>query len=44
MDYVALDTDVASKLLKAQLPPQLLGRLATLVPCITFVTLGELHE
>ena len=44
MDYVAFDTDVASKLLKGQLPARLLARLASSTPCITFVTLGELTE
>jgi hypothetical protein len=44
MEYVALDTDVASKLLKRQLPPKTLTALAPYAPCITFVTLGELTE
>lgn len=44
MEYVALDTDVASKLLKRQLPSRLLAQLAPYAPCITFVTLGELTE
>jgi predicted nucleic acid-binding protein len=44
VEYVALDTDVASKLLKGQLPVRLLVRLAPFAPCITFVTLGELTE
>jgi len=44
MEYVALDTDVASKLLKGQLPARLLARLASFAPCIAFVTLGELTE
>jgi predicted nucleic acid-binding protein len=44
MKYAALDTDVASKLLKGQLPPRLLAQLAPYAPCITFVTLGELTE
>lgn len=44
MEYVALDTDVASKLLKGQLPARLLVQLAPFAPCITFVTLGELTE
>jgi toxin FitB len=43
-DYVALDTDVASKLLKRQLPARVAARLAPYTPCITFVTLGELTE
>ena len=44
MEYVALDTDVASKLLKGQVPARLLARLASFAPCITVVTLGELTE
>lgn len=44
MDYVALDTDVASNLIKRQLPPRLLARLARYAPCVTFVTVGELTE
>jgi len=44
MDYVALDTDVASKLIKSQVPPALLAKLARYAPCVTFVTLGELTE
>lgn len=44
MEYVALDTDVASKLLKRQLLPTLLTQLSAFAPCITFVTLGELTE
>lgn len=44
MDYVALDTDVASNLLKRQVPPALLAKLARYAPCVTFVTVGELTE
>ena len=44
MDYVALDTDVASKLIKSQVPSALLAKLARYAPCVTFVTLGELTE
>lgn len=44
MEYMALDTDVASKLLKGQLSARLLVQLAPFAPCITFVTLGELTE
>lgn len=44
MEYVALDTDVASKLLKGQLPARPLVQLTLFAPCITFVTLGELTE
>lgn len=44
MDYIALDTDVASNLIKRHLPPALLAKLARYAPCVTFVTLGELTE
>lgn len=44
MDYIALDTDVASNLIKRQIPPALLAKLARYSPCVTFVTLGELTE
>ncbi len=44
MDYVALDTDVASNLIKHQVPPVLLAKLAGYAPCVTFVTLAELTE
>ncbi|MGH3937616.1 MAG: type II toxin-antitoxin system VapC family toxin [Pseudonocardiaceae bacterium] len=44
MDYIALDTDVASNLIKRQVPPTLLAKLARYAPCVTFVTLGELTE
>lgn len=44
MDYIALDTDVASNLIKRKVPPTLLAKLARYAPCITFVTLGELTE
>lgn len=44
MDYVALDTDVVSNLIRRRLSPKVLGQLAPYAPCITFVTLGELTE
>lgn len=44
MSYVALDTDVVSKLIKRQLPAPLLARLAERIPCVTFVTIAELTE
>jgi predicted nucleic acid-binding protein len=44
MSYVALDTDVVSKLIKRQLPATLLARLADRIPCVTFVTIAELTE
>jgi len=42
--YVALDTDVASNLIKGRLPGKVLAQLAPYSPCVTFVTLGELTE
>ena len=44
MDYIALDTDVASNLIKRRVPPALLAKLASYTPCVSFVTLGELTE
>ncbi|MGF1663184.1 MAG: type II toxin-antitoxin system VapC family toxin [Kineosporiaceae bacterium] len=44
MTYVVLDTDVASNLVRDRLPPAFLSRLATAVPCLTFVSVGELTE
>lgn len=41
MSYVALDTDVVSKLIKRQLPGTLLARLADRIPCVTFVTISR---
>lgn len=41
MAYVALDTDVASNLIKGRLPGKVMAQLAPYSPCITFVTLGE---
>jgi predicted nucleic acid-binding protein len=44
MDYVVLDTDVASQSIKDQLPGPLVVKLAGPAWCITFVTLGELWQ
>jgi toxin FitB len=42
--YIVLDTDVASKILKHQLPGPLAARLTGQPVCITFVTLAELTQ
>lgn len=42
--YTVLDTDVASRILKHDLPAAAAGRLANQTICITFVTLGELTQ
>jgi predicted nucleic acid-binding protein len=44
MDYVVLDTDVASQSIKDRLPGPLVVKLAGPAWCITFVTLGELWQ
>lgn len=44
MAYLVLDTDVASRILKHDLPPAVAARLANQSLCITFVTLGELTQ
>ncbi|WP_106181772.1 type II toxin-antitoxin system VapC family toxin [Prauserella shujinwangii] len=44
MEYVVLDTDVASLSFKGQLPSGLLAELAGKPVCITFVTFGELTQ
>lgn len=44
MDFVVLDTDVASLSFKRQLPPALLEHLIGKRPFITFATLGELTK
>lgn len=44
VDRVVLDTDVASRSFKRQLPPQLLGELIGSEPATTFVTQGELTK
>jgi predicted nucleic acid-binding protein len=40
MDYVVLDTNIASLSVKGELPPRLLG----LSPVVAFVTVGELAK
>ncbi|MBC8090903.1 MAG: type II toxin-antitoxin system VapC family toxin [Pseudonocardia sp.] len=42
MDYVVLDTDVASRLHKGTLPPDMARAIDGSQHCVTFVTLGEL--
>jgi len=42
VDYIVLDTDVASLAFRRRLPPQLAARLAGKVLCVTFVTVGEM--
>lgn len=44
MSYIAIDTDVASTILRGRLSDQLRSRLAGHSLCITFVTLGELTK
>jgi predicted nucleic acid-binding protein len=40
--YVVLDTDVASLTFRRRLPVDFARRLAGQVPCVTFVTVGEM--
>jgi toxin FitB len=44
MSRIVLDTDVASRAFKSQLPSALLSKLVGMQPCITFITLGELTK
>jgi toxin FitB len=44
MDYVILDTNVASLSVKGELPATLAARLLGLTPVLTFVTVGELTK
>lgn len=44
MDYVVLDTDVASLILKHRLPGRLASWLANKTLFVTFVTVGELTK
>lgn len=41
MDYVVLDTDVASLGYRGHLPAEVAVHIAGKRPCITFVTVGE---
>jgi predicted nucleic acid-binding protein len=42
--FVVLDTDVASRIIKRTLPASLTRQLIGLSPCVTFVTVAELHK
>jgi len=44
MDFVVVDTDVASNIHKDRLPGPLAARLIGKVPVVTFVTIGELTQ
>ncbi len=44
MDYVVLDTDVASLIFRRKLPGQIAARLAGKTWCVTFVTVGEMTQ
>jgi len=44
MQYVVLDTDVASRSIKRQLDGPLAAKLTGVAWCITFVTVGELWQ
>ena len=44
MDYVVIDTDVASWLQRGTLPHALASRLTGTTLCITFVTVGEFYK
>jgi predicted nucleic acid-binding protein len=44
MDYMVLDTNVASLSVKGELPASLTARLLGTTPVVTFVTVGELTK
>jgi len=44
VDYVVLDTDVASLSFRRRLPAAMIARLTGRVWCLTFVTVGELTQ
>ena len=44
MDYVVLDTDVASLIFRNRLPAPMAARLAGKTWCLTFVTVGEMTQ
>lgn len=44
MSVIVLDTDVASTLLRGRSTEALAGRLASQIPAVTFVTVGELTK
>jgi hypothetical protein len=41
VEYIVLDTDVASLSFRRGLPPSVMGRLAGKLWCLSFVTVGE---
>jgi predicted nucleic acid-binding protein len=44
VEYVVLDTDVASLSFRRRLPPQTMAFLAGKLWCVTFVTVGEMTQ
>jgi predicted nucleic acid-binding protein len=44
VDYIVLDTDVASLSFRRRLSPAAMGRLAGALWCVTFVTVGEMTQ
>jgi len=44
VDYLVLDTDVASHIQRGSLPAQLQDHLEGRTPCVTFVTVGEFFK
>jgi predicted nucleic acid-binding protein len=44
VDYVVLDTDVASLIFRRRLPAQMAARLTGKTWCITFVSVGEMTQ
>ena len=44
MDYVVLDTDVASLIFRRKLPAPMSARLAGKTWCLTFITVGEMIQ
>ncbi len=44
MDYVVLDTDVASLIFRRKLPATMAARLAGKTWCLTFITVGEMIQ
>jgi predicted nucleic acid-binding protein len=44
MEYLVLDTDVASHLQRGSLPQELQAHLQGKTPCVTFVTVGEFFK
>lgn len=44
MDYLVLDTDVASRIQKGSLPRDFQDHLRGKTPCVTFVTVGEFFK